>query len=214
MPMFVAAIPALLSSVATAAGTGATAVGATGLGAGLASAGSALGSAATSLGGASTLGGLFAAGTAGNSLATGILGGTATAFSALSSLRAGQQQRGAYRQQATDAQLEATNEELQGQRREIGLKNELSSKLGSISSAYAAAGIDLSYGAAETARNTAGTKADEELTIDRATTEMRKARLNQRAGSYLGMAREARASSILQAAGQAVSGGFRILNRG
>jgi hypothetical protein len=43
---------------------------------------------------------------------------------------------------------------------------------------------------------------------------MRKSRLNQRAGSYLGMAREARASSILQAAGQAAAGGFRILNRG
>jgi hypothetical protein len=208
MPMFVAAIPALLGSVATAAGTGATAIGATGLGAGLASAGSALGGLATSIGGA-TAGGLGL-----GSLASGILGGTATAFSALSSLRAGQQQRDAYRQAATDAQLEATNEELQGQRREIGLKNELSSKLGSISSAYAAAGIDLSYGAAETARATAGTKADQELTMDRATTEMRKARLNQRAGSYLGMAREARASSILQAAGQAASGGLRIANRG
>jgi hypothetical protein len=207
MPMFVAAIPALLGSVATAAGNCASAIGATGVGAGLASAGSALGGLATSIGGAA--GGLGV-----GSLASGILGGTATAFSALSSLRAGQQQRDAYRQQAVDAQLEATNEELQGQRREIGLKNELSSKLGSISSAYAAAGIDLSYGAAETARATAGTTADQELTIDRATTEMRKARLNQRAGSYLGMAREARASSILQAAGQAATGGFRILNRG
>ena len=204
MPEFVAAIPLLLGSAATAAGSGATALGATGVGAGLASAGAGLTGLGTTLGAAGGVG----------SLATGILGGTATAFSALSSLRAGQQQRDAYRQQATDAQLEATNEELQGQRREIGLKNELSSKLGSISSAYAAAGIDLSYGAAETASSTAGTKADQELSMDRATTEMRKARLNQRGGSYLGMAREARASSILQAAGQAAAGGLRIKNRG
>ena len=204
MPEFVAAIPLLLGSAATAAGSGATALGATGVGAGLASAGAGLTGLGTTLGAAGGVG----------SLATGILGGTATAFSALSSLRAGQQQRDAYRQAATDAQLEATNEELLGQRREIGLKNELSSKLGSISSAYAAAGIDLSYGAAETASSTAGTKADQELSMDRATTEMRKARLNQRGGSYLGMAREARASSILQAAGQAAAGGLRIKNRG
>jgi hypothetical protein len=204
MPEFVAAIPLLLGSAATAAGSGATAIGATGVGAGLASAGASLTGLGTTLGAAGGVG----------SLATGILGGTATAFSALSSLRAGQQQRDAYRQAATDAQLDATNEELLGQRREIGLKNELASKLGSISSAYAAAGIDLSYGAAETASSTAGTKADQELSMDRATTEMRKARLNQRGGSYLGMAREARASSILQAAGQAAAGGLRIKNRG
>jgi hypothetical protein len=145
---------------------------------------------------------------------TSILGGTATAFSALSSLRASDQQASAYRSQASDAMLEATNEEIQGQRREAGLKSELAGRLGDVSAAYAAAGIDLSYGAAETARTRASTKADEELSIDRATTDMRKARLVSRAGSYLTMAREARSAGVLTAAGQAAGGAFRILNRG
>lgn len=191
MPQFVAAIPAIFSSVGSAVSGAASAVG----------------------GAASAAAGALGLGSAG-SLATSILGGTATAFSALSSLRAADQQSAAYRSQAADAMLEATNEEIQGRRRELGLKAEAAGKLGDISAAYAAAGIDLSYGAAESARGRVETRADQELTIDRATTDMRKARLVSRAGSYLGMAREARASGVLQAAATAAGGGFRILNRG
>lgn len=187
MPQFVAAIPAIFSSV-----------------------GSAVSGAASAIGGAASAIGLGSAET----LATSILGGTATAFSALSSLRAGQQQASAYRSQAADAMLEATTEEIAGKRRELGLKREFSGVLGDISRAYAAAGIDLSYGAAEGARARAETTADQELTIDRATTEMRKSRLVSRAGSYLTMAREARASGVLQAASTAAGGAFRIANRG
>jgi hypothetical protein len=184
MPQFVAAIPAFFSSAA-----------------------SAVGSAASGVAGALGLG-------SAGSLATSILGGTATAFSALAQLRAGREQADSLRRQAADATFEATQEEILGQRREVGLKDELTSSLGSISAAYAAAGIDLSYGAAETARGRAESKFDQEITLDRATTDMRKSRLYQRANSYLTMARQAKSSSVLQAAATAAGGAFRIANRG
>ena len=209
MPMFAAAIPAIFSAVGSAASATA---GALGLGGAAAGAPMVLGSAALNGVAGATAAGGSSAGL--GSLASSILGGTATAFSALSQMRAGRQQSDAMRQQAIDAQLEATQEDINGQRREVSLKNQLASTLGSISTAYAASGIDLSYGSAATMGDQAATRADQELTLDRATTEMRKTRLNQRAGSYLGLAREARASSILQAAGSAAGGLMKIAYRG
>lgn len=206
MPQFVAAIPAIFSAVGSAASSAAAAIGgaASSIGSALGIGGTAAGAAGAAAGGGLSLG----------SLATGILGGVSTAFSTLASLRAGRQQADSLNAQGRDALTEMGQEEILGQRREVGLKNELAAKIGSISTAYAASGIDLSYGSGEITAEAAGRKFDQEITLDRATTDMRKARLAQRAGSYFGMAREARASSVLQAAGTAAGGLLKIAQRG
>ena len=209
MPQFIAAIPAVLASVGSAVASGAGAVGSA-VAAGAGAVGSALGlGAATAAPAATAMGSLGSLG----SFATTLASGAATAFSALSSLRAGQMQSREYTLAGQDAQMQATQAEIAGQSREIGLKQELVKNLGDISTAYAASGIDLSYGVADQARARVATEADQALTMDRASTTMRKTRLYQQATEYGMMARSARKSSLLATAGKFAEFGAGVLNR-
>lgn len=205
---FVAAIPFIgeaIAGIGTAAGLGGTAA------AGASAAPFAFGS-----GGYFGMGPFMpaagAAATGGSMLST-ILQGGATALSVLQMNRAGNDQSSAYLAAASDAETEAVQSEIAGQNREFGLKKQLSTTLGSIRTAYAANGIDLAYGAAQQTSDQAMGDADRELSLDRATTNMDKARLNERGANYRRMAASARGESVLKSAGSILSFGADTAKR-
>jgi hypothetical protein len=83
--------------------------------------------------------------------------------------------------QAFNANMDAMTEEAQLHQRQTAMKRELAKVLGETDVAYAASGIDISAGAAETARATAEQRFVDESTIDRGQTSGRIGLLNERA---------------------------------
>jgi hypothetical protein len=175
----------------TAAGTGALATGAT-LTAGAAGAAAGGGGLLAALGGASTL---------------SLLSGGLTAVSVLQKLNQGEMQAQQAEFKAKEAANEAIGEEAAGANRAATLKRNLVKVLGENDLAYAASGIDLSYGEAASAGQRATDRAYGELSTDRATTSARIAGYDARTASYSTLARRTRTASLLDAV---VTGGEGI----
>lgn len=136
-----------------------------------------------------------------------ILQGTATALSVVGGLRSAQAQADAREAQAADAKLEASMEGTRGAERRTAIKQRLVEDLGARDVAYAASGVDLSFGTPAKAREGAISDANAALSTDADTEQIRRNRLLTRGAMYSAMADDARASGTLKA----VAGGISML---
>lgn len=136
-----------------------------------------------------------------------ILQGTATALSVVGGLRSAQMQADAREAQAADAKLEASMEGTRGIERRNAIKQRMVEDLGARDVAYAASGVDLSFGTPATARNQAVSDANAALSTDAETENIRRNRLLSRAAQYQMMADDARGSGTLKA----ITGGISML---
>lgn len=146
------------------------------------------------------------AATAGSTLMS-ILQGTATALSVVGGLRAAQAQADMRNAQAEDAKAEAAMEGTRGIERRNAIKQRMIQDLGDRDVAYAASGVDLSFGTPTTARNQATADANAALSTDAATEDIRRNRLLSRAAQYTMMAEDARSAGTLKA----LTGGASML---
>lgn len=157
--------------------------------------------------------GTAAAGTAaaagsGFSLA-GILQGVATVGGLVASIGAGQEDAMQKELAASDAEQEQQLEVLQGIDRRRSIRLAMRDTVGAIGSAYAASGVDLSFGSAAKARQDAYREADLGLISDTSTETGRVARLSERAANYRSSAKRAKSlglfNGVAGAAGQLAS---------
>ena len=147
--------------------------------------------------GATALGAQGAA-AAGFSLSTLLQGGL-TVLGVVSSLSAGAADAEAATQAANDAAREKDLETLQGIDRRASIKRQLMDAVGAQDVAYAASGVDLSFGTAKQARTDAFREADHALTSDVSTQEVRQSRLTEREANYRSAAKRARFGGVLNA---------------
>lgn len=175
-----------------------------GLGAALSAVGSAAASVGTGV--ASAVGG--ALGTAGGGLSMSqILAGTATALSAVASIGASNAEADALRQQAADQDMQQSLETVQDIGRRTSIKREMLAALGQREAAYAASGVDLSFGTAAETRTEALRDADLALTTSAGTTLGRQSRQREAAIAYRRQASKTHGLGLLSAA-SGLAGGF------
>jgi hypothetical protein len=184
-------------------------LGGLGAGGGTAAAGAAT-AAGTAAGTATAATGLGAVG----STLTTILQGGATLLGMMATIEAGDQEADMYEAKAIDAQAEKPLETLQGIQRRTGLKQELIETLGEQETAFAASGVDLSFGTPAEARSDALHEADRALTGENATEETRLNRLDERTSQYRLTAKRARKSARRTALAQGLSFGVGAFSRG
>lgn len=139
---------------------------------------------------------LVPAAASGLSLA-GILQGTASVLGLVASISAGAAEGEALDLQAADADREQALENLQGIERRGSIKRAMVDALGAQDVAYAASGVDLSFGTARQARTDAFREADLGLTTSAGTTMTRLSRLSERAANYRSSAKRARMGGFL-----------------
>lgn len=147
----------------------------TGGGAAAASAASAVGTAAA--------GGATAVASSGFSIG-GILKGVISGVSALASLSQTDAQAEQFEAQAFSAEQQAQDERAQGLQRTSEIKRQMNRALGENAVKFAAAGIDLSGGVADDNARSIEDRATDEISIDRADTDARRAVLRARAAGY------------------------------
>lgn len=162
------------------------------------SAGAAAGAAAPAAAGAGGLGSLLSSGA---SIFGTILSGGLGLVGAMSAARAGKQDEAEAIGKAKDAEMEASQERLDGDRRAADLRRGLLKELGERDVAYAASGVDLSFGTPVIARAQADEDAARALAADRDVTDYRGRRLAARADLYRAQGAEARAAGKVKAAG-------------
>lgn len=136
-----------------------------------------------------------------------LLQGGATVLSVMGGLRAAQEQAAAREGQAADARLEAAMEGTRGIERRTQIQRQMLEDLGARDVAYAASGVDLSFGTPASARNDAVADANAALSTDAETENIRRNRLLTRSAMYRSMAEDARAGGTLRA----ISGGMSML---
>ncbi|MGG7535354.1 hypothetical protein [Rhizobium sp. 12,4] len=147
---------------------------------------------------ATTAGAVGTAAAGGISFATILQGGLGL-LSAVSAIRAGNEQAEAYKAQANDAAREQPLETLQGIARRGSIKKEYMQAVGEQDVAYAASGTDLSFGTPAVARSEAFREGDLALETDNGTQMTRQARLLEREANYRKMARKARQAGVVDA---------------
>lgn len=178
-----------------------------GLGISTATAGAPLNLAAAAGGGTAAAGGM-------GSLFGSILQGTATVAGAMSALRAGRAESASLLQQASDAEADAVTEQITGSERRNSLRAALLENIGERDVAYAASGVDMSFGTPAEARRAAVRDAERSMSMDLYTEQSRSARLRERAANLRRAARESRRGGFLRALGIGASGAADILERG
>jgi len=167
----------------------------------------------TVVGGGAAAAGGGAAVTAGSVFST-LLQGGATLLGMMATVDAGEQEADMYEAKAIDAQAEKPLETLQGIERRASLKQEMVEALGEQEVAFAASGVDLSFGTPAEARKTALREGDRALTSENAVEETRLNRLDERSSQYRTSARRARKSARRNALMQGLSFGASALARG
>lgn len=156
------------------------------------------GGGAAAASGAAATAGTAAAGTvaSGFSLST-ILQGTATVLGLAASIGAGRAEADQLEAQAIDAEREKPLETLQGISRRQSIRREMADAIGAQDTAYAASGVDLSFGTAREARRNAFRDADTALAADIGNEQTRISRLSERAASYRRGAKNARRMGLI-----------------
>jgi hypothetical protein len=154
-----------------------------------------LGGLGTALSGGAAAGGAAAAGT-GFSISS-VLQGLATVGGVVATIAAGNAEAQRLEMQANDAEAEKPFETLQSVDRKRGLLKAAAEAVGQQDVAYAASGVDLSFGSARQARTDAFRELDVGLETDSGTTMSRLARLTERAANYRSMAKNARRMGLI-----------------
>jgi hypothetical protein len=140
-----------------------------------------------------------------------VLSGIATVVGVVATMDAAEQDAQAQDMQAIDAEREQPLESLQGINRRTGIKRELMAALGAQDTAYAASGVDLSFGTARQARQDAFREADLALTTDSGTQMTRQGRLAERAANYRSAAKATRQAGKVRGVGQLLSFGAQAV---
>lgn len=146
------------------------------------------------------------------SLAT-ILQGTASVLGLVASISAGNADAAQAELAAADAEREQATETLSGIDRRRSLLAGLRDALGAQDVAYAASGVDLSFGTAAQARTDAFREADLGLTSDTGTEMTRGARLMERAANYRSAAKRAKIGGFINGFGGFLSNASQIAGR-
>lgn len=190
MEFAAAALTSLASSVGSAVSTVGTAA---------SSIGSTVSGATSAIGGASTF--------------ANILQGGAGLVGALASVRSGNAQAEAYRQAATEAEQERTTAATDATNSQNSLRKSLISSLGERDVAYAASGVDLSFGTPVQARQQAETDTSNALTQSQDDLVAKQQRLTARAAAYRAQASEASTSGWLKGGASLLTAGAGIYGR-
>ena len=115
---------------------------------------------------------------------------------------------------ASDAELDANREEVDGVQRRNQIRRSLLEVIGQQDTAAAASGLDLSFGTPRRAREEASRDAERALSVDRDTTAFNRSRLLQRADNLRSRARMTRRGAALANAAEGVGAVASILRRG
>ncbi|PZU23917.1 MAG: hypothetical protein DI589_06580 [Shinella sp.] len=142
-----------------------------------------------------------------------LLQGTASVLGMYQAVQAGNADAEAANLAAIDAEREKPLETLQGINRRAGIKQEMMNRVGEQDVAYAASGVDLSFGTPGQARKAAFREADNALGNDVATEQTRIARLDERAANYRKRAARARAGGWFDALTIGAKAGSDIAGR-
>jgi hypothetical protein len=145
---------------------------------------------------------------------SGILQGVGGITSAMAATRAAQAKADAYQNQAADAERDANQQQIAATGRQTGLRKDLLATLGQRDVAYAASGLDLSFGTPVQARDQAIVDSSNAIAGDQATADTNQAMLRQRAAQYRKMAGQALDAGDYTAIGTALSTAGSILKRG
>lgn len=142
------------------------------------------------------------------------LQGFAAGLTALGQIGAANAQAKTLTNQATEAKLEAGQEQVSSVQRQTAMKRELARVLGQNSVTFAAAGIDLAGGMAADAATAAKQRAAEEMSIDSRDSEFRAALLRMRARGLIQTAESTRGAGLLAALGTGAGFGISLAGRG
>ncbi|MET3601051.1 hypothetical protein [Martelella mangrovi] len=162
-------------------------------------AGAGAGAAATGLGSLATL-------KTGMTLLSGI--------SALGQIGAGRAEAQVLRAQADEANLQAGQERLDAQQRQNRIRREMASILGETKNKYAAAGVDLTGGIAQSQAERTARDAADQITIDRRDSEFVQAQYRARARNLRRGAGQAQTKGLLAALETGGNTAFNIARLG
>lgn len=200
---------AALGSLASAIGSGVSSVGsALGIGGTAAAAGTAAATAGTVATTAAT------SSIGWGSILSGALAGGASLVSAMATMRQGQAQTDDYFNKSADALTDARSEDINAIGRQTGLKQDLLKSIGERDVAYAASGIDLSFGTPVQARLEVADDAARAIGDDSAATDMRVSRLKERAANYRLLGYEASKAARAKATGTILETAASAIRRG
>lgn len=150
----------------------------------------------------------------GGSLLTGLLQGGLGVLGAIGAAREGEARAAALNAQAQDAEFDAKQEQIEGLSRADRIRRQLLAEKGERDVAYAASGLDLSFGTPAIARRQADEDTSRVLEIERGTTTARRGRYLERAANFRRQAAEARSAGQLRAFGALGESVVRIARRG
>lgn len=128
-----------------------------------------------------------------------LLQGGASALSVMSQLSAGEEKSSALDAAARDADLQASQERIAGEQRQSSLRRAAADQMAERDAAYAASGVDLSFGTPQQAKAQDIEDASRALGIEQGNTEMLVARRQEQAAEYRRSSRMARRSATLKA---------------
>lgn len=154
-----------------------------------------------------------AAVSSGISLST-ILQGGATVLGMVNAINAGKADAEAYNLAAQDAEREKPLETLQGIQRRADIKRATMQQVGEQDVAFAASGVDLSFGTPAEARSQAFRQEDLGITTSNGTELTRQARLDERVANYKRMAKRAQSRGVMDALSIGFDGFSSIAGRG
>jgi hypothetical protein len=126
-----------------------------------------------------------------------ILQGVATVGGVVASIAAGNAEASSLKMQGRDAEQEKTLEVLQSVDRKRSLLKSAQEAVGEIDTAYAASGVDLSFGSAAQAKKDVFREADYSLNSESATTGSRLNRMTERAQNLFRMAKGAKRMGVV-----------------
>ncbi|MCA0424874.1 MAG: hypothetical protein LCH61_16420, partial [Proteobacteria bacterium] len=152
--------------------------------------------------------------TGGGSFLSSLMQGGMSVLGGISAMREGDEKAAALREQGLQAQDDARQERLAGMQRTDQLRRQLLDEQGQRDVAYAASGIDLSFGTPVVARAQADDDAARALAISGETTNARAAQYEQRAASYRAAAGRAKSTGLLNALGIGAKTMMSAANRG
>lgn len=135
-----------------------------------------------------------------------ILQGVATVGGVVASIASGNAEASNLKMQALDAEEEKTLEVVQSADRKRSLLKGAQEAVGEIDTAYAASGVDLSFGSAAQAKQDVFREADRGINSDSATTGSRLSRLSERAQNLYRMAKGARRMGVIGGLTRGLSG--------
>ncbi len=193
----VAAIGSMFTTGATAAGAGATA----------AAGASAAASAGAAAGAGSSL---FSMG----SLLTGALSGGLSLMSAMQAAKAGKIEAAQMQMQADAARQDATQASLDGEAKQSSMRRDLVAELGRRDVAYAASGVDVSFGTPAQASAQAMDDAYAAMNAAGADVQSRVGRYRTRAAMYEAAGADRLAAGYAKGGGLLLSSALDIVKRG